>query len=82
VTFDARWIHEGRGHEDFRYVATVHHEAIDGVPDTHPDCDVCRVRRSWSRIRDGKNQRQRLRQSGESRLFGGDVLTDVFSKTL
>jgi hypothetical protein len=29
------------GHEDYRYVATVRHEAIDGVPDTHPECDVC-----------------------------------------
>ena len=26
---------------DYSYTATVHHEAVDGKPDTHPDDDVC-----------------------------------------
>jgi hypothetical protein len=32
---------KGPGHEDYRYVATVHHEAIDGIPDSVPADDVC-----------------------------------------
>ncbi len=30
---------KGAGHEDFRYLASVHHEAIDRNPDTHPADD-------------------------------------------
>ncbi len=46
VTFDVTWNCandplKGAGHEDFRYLATVHHEAIDGNPDTHPEDDGC-----------------------------------------
>lgn len=29
------------GHEDYNYIATVHHEAIDGKPDTHLIDDAC-----------------------------------------
>ncbi|MBI3769432.1 MAG: FG-GAP repeat protein [Deltaproteobacteria bacterium] len=29
------------GHEDFRYLATVHHDVIDGNADMHPVDDVC-----------------------------------------
>jgi len=32
---------KGLGNEDYRYTAIVHHEALDGNADTHPDCDVC-----------------------------------------
>jgi hypothetical protein len=42
VTFDcANDPSKGPGHEDYRYVATVHHEAIDGNADTNPADDVC-----------------------------------------
>src|SRR5205814_1954617 len=29
------------GHEDYRYRAAVHQDALDGQPDTHPEDDVC-----------------------------------------
>jgi hypothetical protein len=46
VTFDVTWTCandplKGAGHEDFRYLAAVHHEAIDGNADTHPEDDGC-----------------------------------------
>ncbi len=44
VTFDPGCVPrpaKGLGSEDYRYVARVHHEALDGQPDTHPECDVC-----------------------------------------
>jgi hypothetical protein len=31
----------GAGHEDFRSIASVHHNAIDGLADTHPADDNC-----------------------------------------
>jgi hypothetical protein len=42
VTYDcANDALKGLGHEDFSYTATVHHEAIDGNPDSHSVDDVC-----------------------------------------
>ena len=42
VTFDcANDPLAGPGHEDFRYIAGVHHEAIDGQPNSNTADDVC-----------------------------------------
>jgi hypothetical protein len=71
---------KGRGLEDFRYVATVHHEAIDGVADTHPECDVCPRLPLEGGFDPNPNGRIRDRGCGAliSRgVFGNDVLTDV-----
>jgi uncharacterized repeat protein (TIGR01451 family) len=32
---------KGAGHEDYRYLASVHHEAIDNQPDSDQDDDAC-----------------------------------------
>jgi hypothetical protein len=81
VTFDcAINPAKGLGQEDFRYVAQVHHEAIDGAPDTHPECDVC-PRAPLEGVVD-PNPNGRIRDKGcgapvGNGFFGGEVLTDV-----
>ncbi|HWN94117.1 MAG TPA: HYR domain-containing protein [Methylomirabilota bacterium] len=69
---------KGTGQEDFRYVAIVNHAAFDGVPDTHPECDVC------PRLPQGvdPNPNGRIKDKGcgapiGNGLFGNEVLTDV-----
>jgi hypothetical protein len=82
VTFDcAINPAKGLGQEDFRYTATVHHEALEGgVPDTHPECDVC-PRPPLEGFFD-PNPNGRIRDKGcgapvGDGTFGNDVLTDV-----
>jgi hypothetical protein len=31
----------GQGHEDYKYIATVNHSALDGKTDSHPEDDTC-----------------------------------------
>jgi hypothetical protein len=82
VTFDcAINPAKGLGQEDFRYTATVHHEALEGeVADTHPECDVC-PRPPLEGFFD-PNPNGRIRDKGcgapvGDGTFGNDVLTDV-----
>jgi hypothetical protein len=81
VTFDcAINPAKGLGQEDFRYTAMVHHEALDGVADTHPECDVC-PRPPLECFFD-PNPNGRIRDKGcgapvGDGTFGNDVLTDV-----
>jgi hypothetical protein len=81
VTFDcAVDPAKGAGHQDYRYIASVHHEAIDGEADAHPECDVCPRVPVAEPNPDGK-----LKDKGcGTRLgvgtFGGSVLTDVLQK--
>jgi uncharacterized repeat protein (TIGR01451 family) len=63
---------EGPGHEDYEYYATVHHEAIDGQPDSHSADDVCPHDALGGVFKDkgcGSNK--------PDGTLGGDVLTDV-----
>ena len=84
VTFDcAGDATKGAGHEDFRYIATVHHDAIDGVADAHSECDVCPRGPS----EDGKdpNPNGKIVDKGcgapaGNGTFGNPVLTDVVLK--
>jgi uncharacterized repeat protein (TIGR01451 family) len=88
VTFDTNSINDplknstkSLGHEDFRYYATVHHEAIDGQPDTHPADDFAprSVNPPWELM---PNPDGKLRDLGAGKLksdhtFGADVVTDL-----
>ncbi len=82
VTFDCAVNRaKGPGQEDFRYVAIVNHAAIDGVADTHADCDVC----PRAPLGVDPNPNGRIRDKGcgaplGGGLFGNDVLTDVVVK--
>jgi hypothetical protein len=82
VTFDcAVNPAKGLGQEDFRYVATVHHDAIDGVVDTHPECDVCPHGPLEGFVDPNPDGRIKDKGCGAPRgdgTFGNDVLTDVF----
>jgi uncharacterized repeat protein (TIGR01451 family) len=71
------------GHEDFRYYATVHHEAIDSRPDTHPadDFGPRSVNPPWELT---PNPDGKLRDLGVGKLksdhtFGADILTDLIA---
>ena len=81
VTFDcAVNAAKGFGQEDFRYVAEVHHEAIDGIADTHPECDICPRAPLDGGVDPNPNGRIRDRGCGGRvgfGVFGNDVLTDV-----
>ena len=71
----------GLGQEDFFYFATVNHEAIDDLPDTHPECDVCPRPPLDGGV--DPNPDGRIKDKGCGApigrgLFGNDVFTDVF----
>ncbi len=84
VTFDcAVNPAKGVGQEDFFYTATVNHGAIDDVPDTHPECDVC-PRLPLDGVVD-PNPDGRIRDKGcgaplGNGTFGNEVFTDVFAR--
>lgn len=84
VTFDcANDPAKGAGHQDFRYIATVHHEAIDGVADVHPDCDICPRAPLPGGVDPNPNGKIKDKGCGTkqpSGQLGGDVLTDVVRK--
>lgn len=82
VTFDCA-VNSGKGpgQGDFYYVATVNHAAIDGVTDTHPECDVCPRLPLEGGVDPNPNGRIRDRGCGAPRgdgTFGNDIITDVF----
>jgi parallel beta-helix repeat protein len=69
---------KGTGHEDFRYLAAVHHEAIDGNADTHPEDDGCPRAALPGGTDSNPDPRKPLKDTG---CAGGiDVKTDVFEK--
>ena len=73
VTFDcANDSLKGPGHEDYRYIAAVHHEAIDGNTDTDPSNDDC--------PRDPSGNDKGCGGKNPDRTLGADVLTDVTEK--
>jgi hypothetical protein len=81
VTFDCA-VNSGRGagSEDFFYTAQVHHEAIDNIPDSHPECDVCPRPPLEGGVDPNPNGRIRDRGCGTPMpggVLGGDVMTDV-----
>jgi hypothetical protein len=84
VTFDcAGDAAKGAGHEDFSYAATVHHNAIDGVADSHSECDMC----PRAPLAGGKdpNPNGKIVDKGcgapaGNGTFGDPVLTDVVLK--
>jgi uncharacterized repeat protein (TIGR01451 family) len=71
------------GHADYRYHAAVHHEAIDGIPDTHPSDDTGpRSVQAPSELEpnpDGKIQDRGVGGLKSDHTFGADVLTDVIA---
>src|SRR5262249_10207877 len=68
-------------HEDYRYYASVHHEAIDGLADTHPSDDFGpRSVNPPSELEpnpDGKIQDRGVGKLKSDHTFGADLLTDV-----
>ena len=81
VTFDCA-VNSGRGagSEDFFYTAQVHHEAIDTIVDTHPECDVCPRPPLEGGFDPNPNGRIRDRGCGTPTgggALGGDIMTDV-----
>jgi hypothetical protein len=84
VTFDcAVNPGKGAGQEDFIYTARVNHQAIDGIADTHPECDVCPRPPLDGGFDPNPNGRIRDRGCGAPAgrgFFGGDVLTDVIMR--
>jgi hypothetical protein len=72
-------------HNDYRYVATVHHEAIDGQPDSHPACDTCprgplSTSGNFDPYPDGKVKDKGCGGKKLDGTLGADVLTDVVVK--
>ena len=68
----------GASHKDFRTVATVHHEAIDGKPDSHTADDSC----PHAPIGVDPNPDGSIKDAGcggknPDGTLGADVLTDV-----
>jgi hypothetical protein len=91
VTFDVTWNcandpARGAGHEDFRYLATVNHAALDGQVDTHAACDTCPRPPLAGDVDSNPDPRKPLKDKGcgnkdkATGQFGADVLTDVFIK--
>ncbi len=74
---------KGVGHEDYSYVARVYHEALNGIPDTHPECDTC-PRGPLPGNKDpnpnGKIVDKGCGAPAGHGTFGNPVLTDVFFK--
>ena len=74
---------KGAGHEDFLYTAALHHEAIDGQPDGHPDDDVAPRGPLPHGIDPNPNGRIKDFGVGAKNIdgtLGGDILTDVVLK--
>jgi uncharacterized repeat protein (TIGR01451 family) len=69
------------GHEDFRYMAAVHHEAIDGLADTHPADDTAprsvRPPSFYDPNPDGSIRDAGVGVSRFDGTYGGDILTDL-----
>jgi uncharacterized repeat protein (TIGR01451 family) len=69
------------GHDDYRYFASVHHEAIDGLPDSHPEDDMGprSVRPPYfvDPNPDGTIRDAGVGAAKPDRTYGGDIFTDV-----
>ena len=81
VTFDVTYNcandpAKGVGHEDFRYLATVHHDAIDGKADTHTADDNC----PRAALPGGVDNTAGLNVKDTGCNGGVDAKTDVFIK--
>jgi hypothetical protein len=75
---------KGPGSEDYRYVATVHREVLDGQPDTHPECDVC-PRPPLPEGDPNPDPSKPIKDKGcggknPDKTLGADVLTDIVVK--
>jgi uncharacterized repeat protein (TIGR01451 family) len=70
------------GHEDYRWIAVLDHEVIDGKADTNPEDDVC-PRYGRPPFERTPNAPTTIREKGcgdnapDGSARGGDVLTDV-----
>ena len=79
--------YKGVGHQDFRYLAAVHHEALDGQADTHPACDTCPRPALPGGVDPNPDPNKPLKDKGcgkkdkATSLIGADVLTDVVQKS-
>jgi hypothetical protein len=72
-------------HNDYRYVATVHHTAIDSQSDSHPACDTCPrgplpTVGNLDPYPDGKIKDKGCGGKWPDKTLGADVLTDVVVK--
>jgi hypothetical protein len=71
-------------HDDYRTFVTVAHDALDGIPDSHPACDVCPRGPLPGGI--DPNPDGTLKDKGcgnkdkSTGQLGADVTTDVFIK--
>jgi hypothetical protein len=84
VTFD-NYINgaKGLGQEDYGFYATVNHQAIDGNPDAHPECDTCPRGPLEGFVDPYPDGRIRDRGCGgkfSDGTLGADILTDVVVK--
>lgn len=71
------------GHEDYRYVVTVNHAALDGNPDTHPGDDVCPREPLPGGIDPNPDGSVKDRGCGARKpdgTLGADVLSDIIVK--
>jgi uncharacterized repeat protein (TIGR01451 family) len=84
VTYDcANDPAKGEGHEDLRYLAAVHHEAIDGLPDNHTPDDMCPHNALPGGIDPFPNGKIKDNGCGSKKpdgTLGADVVTDVVVK--
>jgi hypothetical protein len=91
VTFDVTYNcandpAKGAGHEDFRYLATVNHAAIDGNADTHTADDNCPRAPLPDGVDPNPDPDKPLKDKGcgnkdkVTKQVGADVLTDVVIK--
>ena len=76
---------KGPGHEDYRYTATVHHDAIAGIFDTHTADDNCPRAALPGGVDPNPDPAHPLKDKGCGNKFpdgtlGADVKTDVFIK--
>ncbi len=73
-------------HTDFAYMAEIHHEALDGNADTHPECDTCPRGALPAGVDPNPDPNKPLKDKGcgnkdkTTRLLGAPVVTDVFIK--
>ena len=89
ITFDVAFgcfndTSKGAGHEDYRFIAVVHHDVLDGLTDTHAVDDVCPRSVTPPYVVD-QNPDGKLKDKGcggakGDGTFGKDVKLDLFMK--
>lgn len=85
VTFDcANNPVRDKSDPDFRYIATVDHQAIDEISDTHPQDDSCPYSVTppyrIDPYPDGKIKDKGCGTRTADGVFGGDVVTDIYRR--